>query len=90
MYTLESVNSVANLITAYEESHKSRLPFSNLKCVLCFQRQSFLRLYFNDSLSPYAPGAILERSLRDRFPRRLLGECLDRAKTLRRQSRSLR
>ena len=28
MYTLESVSSVANFITAYEVSIKSRLPFS--------------------------------------------------------------
>ena len=42
MYTLEFVSSVANFITAYEESQKkTRLPFSNPYCVLCFQRQSF-------------------------------------------------
>ena len=41
MYTLEGLSSVANFITAYEESVKPRLPFSNPQCVLCFQRQSF-------------------------------------------------
>ena len=42
MYTLEGVSSVANFITAYKESPiKPRLPFSDLRCVLCFQRQSF-------------------------------------------------
>ena len=41
MYTLEGVSSVANFITAYEVAIKPRLPFSNPKCVLCFQRQSF-------------------------------------------------
>ena len=30
MYTLEGVSSVANFITAYEESHKNRDPVSNL------------------------------------------------------------
>ena len=44
MYTLEGVSSVANFIIAYEES-QSRLPFSNLKYFLCFQRQSFRRLF---------------------------------------------
>ena len=29
MYTLEGVSSVANFITAYEESIKPRLPFSD-------------------------------------------------------------
>ena len=41
MYTLEGVSSVANFITAYEVSIKSRLPFSNVSCVVCFQRQFF-------------------------------------------------
>ena len=41
MYTIEGVSSVAKFITAYEESLKPRLPFSNPKCVLCYQRQYF-------------------------------------------------
>ena len=46
MYTLEGVSSVANLITAYEESDiKPRFQFSNPQCVLCFPRQSFLHLF---------------------------------------------
>ena len=46
MYTLEGVSSVANFITVYESvSIKPRLPFSNPLCVLCFQRESFSRLY---------------------------------------------
>ena len=35
-YTLEGVSNVANFITAYEESIKPRLTFSNPQCVLCF------------------------------------------------------
>ena len=36
------VGSVANIITAYEESQiKPRLPFSSLLCVLGFQSHSF-------------------------------------------------
>ena len=40
MYMLESVSSVANFITAYEESQYNRdSHFLNLyMCVLCFQR----------------------------------------------------
>ena len=34
MYTLEGISSVANFITAYEESVKPRLPFSKLVCSL--------------------------------------------------------
>ena len=41
MYTLEGVSSVVDFITSYEETIKPRLPFSNLYCVLCFQKQSF-------------------------------------------------
>ena len=42
MYTLEDVSSVANFITAYEESQQNRDSHFLIRGVFfCFQRQSF-------------------------------------------------
>ena len=46
MHTLEGVSSVANLMTAYENLNKTDTHIFYLKCVLCFQRQPFLFLFY--------------------------------------------
>ena len=43
MYTLEGVSSVANFTTAYEEIQLNR---DSHFLIICFQRQSFLRLFY--------------------------------------------
>ena len=44
--TLEGISSIANFITAYEESHLNRdSHFLSVDCVLCFQTQSFRLLF---------------------------------------------
>ena len=44
MYTVEGVSNVANFITAYEESLKKG--DSHFLSEICFQRQSFLLLFY--------------------------------------------
>ena len=48
MYMLEGVSSVANFITAYEESKKPRLPFFICN-VLFVSKGNLLDFYFNKS-----------------------------------------
>ena len=48
MYTLEGVSGVANFITAYKESINRDSHFL-IWSVLCFQRQSFWRLFYIES-----------------------------------------
>ena len=45
MYTLEGVNSVASLITAYEKSQKTETHFLICSVFFFFQRQSFFCIY---------------------------------------------
>ena len=58
MYTPEGVSSVANFITAYEESQENH--FLICSVIFCFQRQYFLRLFSTLQLV-LVPCAAVER-----------------------------